>query len=217
MFFPPPSGHDPFGSQRARMVRVQLEDRGIQDPRILEAMRSVPRHEFVAEEFRDRAYDDHPLPIGCDQTISQPFMVGLMLMLMAREGADRVLEVGTGSGYMTALLSTLCAEVYSIERHAELAASAEQRLVRLGYANVKIKIGDGALGWPEFAPYDAIVVSAAAAEVPPALFAQLREDRRMVVPVGPASTQNLQVVRKVNGQQVVTTVLGCRFVPLVEE
>lgn len=212
-----PSHPDAFAAQRVRMVRTQLQERGICDVRVLEAMREVPRHEFVSEMFRGGAYEDHPLPIGCEQTISQPYIVAIMLEHLALGPADRILEVGTGSGYVTALLSTLCAEVYSIERHAELAVSAEGELGRLGHSNVKIKVGDGSLGWAEYAPYDAILVSAAAGEVPPALFEQLREGGRMIIPVGPAFSQDLQLVRKVDGKPEVVVLEGCRFVPLVEE
>ena len=197
------------------MVRSQLADRGICDLRVLDAMRDVPRHEFVAESWREDAYDDHPLPIGADQTISQPYIVALMLQHLALQPADRILEVGTGSGYVTALLSELCAEVYSVERHADLAFSAERRLARLGYPNVKIRVGDGSRGWPEHAPYDAILVSAAASEVPPPLFDQLREGGRMMVPVGPAFSQELQLIRKVGGKAETQSLEGCRFVPLV--
>ena len=147
------------------MVRTQLAERGIRDVRVLDAMRKVPRHEFVPETLRQEAYEDHPLPIGEGQTISQPYIVAAMLEHLALQAGDqaaeRVLEVGTGSGYVTALLSLLCAEVYSVERHAQLAASAESTLHRLGYRNVKIRVGDGSQGWPEYAPFDAILVSAA--------------------------------------------------------
>jgi protein-L-isoaspartate(D-aspartate) O-methyltransferase len=204
-----------FASQRERMVRTQLADRGIRDVRVLDAMRAVPRHEFVAESLRPDAYEDHPLPIGADQTISQPYIVAIMLQHLGLQPADRILEVGTGSGYVTALLSTLCAEVYSVERHADLAFAAERRLARLGYPNVKIRVGDGSRGWPEYAPYDAILVSAAASAVPPLLFDQLREGGRMMVPVGPAFSQELQLVRKTGGQAETQSLEGCRFVPLV--
>ena len=211
----PPFQGDLFRVQRERMVRTQLAERGIQDLRVLGAMRDVPRHEFVAQSFEHVAYEDHPLPIGSDQTISQPYIVAIMLQHLELQPADRILEIGTGSGYVTALLSTLCAEVYSVERHAELAFAAERRLARLGYANVKIRVGDGSLGWPECAPYDAILVSAAAWEIPPPLFAQLREGGRMMVPVGPAYSQELQLIRKVGGQAETRSLEGCRFVPLV--
>lgn len=198
------------------MVRTQLEDRGVRDLRVLEAMREVPRHEFVPESLGDDAYEDHPLPIGAGQTISQPYIVAVMLQHLALRPTDRVLEVGTGSGYVTALLAWMCAEVYSVERHPPLAAAAQATLERLGYSNVKVRVGDGTLGWPEYAPFDAILVSAAASEIPRALFVQLREDGRMVVPVGPPSSQELQLIRKVTGQAEVQVLEGCRFVPLVE-
>jgi len=211
---------DPFRLQRERMVRTQLAERGIRDVRVLDAMRNVPRHEFVAVTLRQEAYEDHPLPIGEGQTISQPYIVAAMLEHLALQAGDqvaeRVLEVGTGSGYVTALLSLLCAEVYSVERHAQLAALAENTLHRLGYRNVKIRVGDGSQGWPEYAPFDAILVSAATPEMPPALFAQLREGGRMVVPVGPPSSQELQLIRKIGGVPEVKFLEGCRFVPLVE-
>jgi protein-L-isoaspartate(D-aspartate) O-methyltransferase len=211
---------DSLQLQRERMVRKQLAERGIRDVRVLDAMRKVPRHEFVPETFRQEAYEDHPLPIGEGQTISQPYIVAAMLEHLALQAGDqaaeRVLEVGTGSGYVTALLSLLCADVYSVERHAQLAALAESTLHRLGYCNVKIRVGDGSQGWPECAPFDAILVSAATPEMPPALFAQLREGGRMVVPVGPPSSQELQLICKVGGQPEVKVLEGCRFVPLVE-
>jgi protein-L-isoaspartate(D-aspartate) O-methyltransferase len=215
---------DSMRSQREEMVRVQLAERGIRDLRVLDAMRRVPRHEFVPEILRPDAYGDHPLPIGEGQTISQPYIVAAMLEHLALQSdqtagnqiSDRILEIGTGSGYVAALLSLLCAEVYSVERHAQLAAVAESTLHRLGYRNVKIKVGDGSQGWPEFAPFDAILVSAATAEVPPALFAQLREGGLMMVPIGPSSSQELQLIRKLNGQLEVRVLEGCRFVPLVE-
>jgi protein-L-isoaspartate(D-aspartate) O-methyltransferase len=211
-----PFRRDAFDIQRAKMVQAQLESRGIRDPRVLAAIRDVPRHEFVPEALRDQSYEDHPLPIGAGQTISQPYIVAVMLEHLALQPTDRVLEIGTGSGYATALLSRMCAEVYSIERHAELAAVAEATLVRLGYSNVKVRVGDGRLGWPEKAPFDAILVSAAASEMPSALFAQLRAGGRMIVPVGPPASQELQLIRKINGQPEVQILEGCRFVPLVE-
>ena len=207
---------DSLQLQREEMVRTQLAARGIRDVRVLDAMRNVPRHEFVPETFWQDAYEDHPLPIGEGQTISQPYIVAAMLEHLALQATDRVLEVGTGSGYVTALLSLLCAEVYSVERHAELAASAESTLHRLEYRNVKIRVGDGSQGWAEHAPFDAILVSAATPGMPPALFAQLREGGRMMVPIGPSSSQELQLIRKIDVQPEVKILEGCRFVPLVE-
>ena len=210
------SDHGEYAAQRARMVRTQIQDRGIRDVHVLDAMLEVPRHEFVSEAFRAGSYEDHPLPIGCEQTISQPYIVALMLQYLALEAEDRVLEVGTGSGYVAALLSRICREVYSVERHEELARTAEERLRRLGYTDVRIRVGDGSLGWAEHAPYDAILVSAAAFEVPPALFEQLKEGGHMVVPVGPAFSQELQLVRKIEEKAEIAVLEGCRFVPLVE-
>jgi protein-L-isoaspartate(D-aspartate) O-methyltransferase len=205
-----------FTSQREKMVRAQLADRGIRDVRVLDAMRGVPREEFVPEKFRADAYEDHPLPIGEGQTISQPYIVAAMLEHLALRATDRVLEVGTGSGYVTALLSLLCAEIYSVERHARIAVAAETLVERLGYRHVHIRVGDGREGWVDYAPFDAVLVSAATGEMPPILFEQLREGGRMMVPVGDPSGQELQLIRKVNGDHVATILEGCRFVPLVE-
>jgi protein-L-isoaspartate(D-aspartate) O-methyltransferase len=212
-----PFQHDPFELQRERMVRTQLANRGIYDARVLHAMQEVPRHEFVPTALWADAYEDHPLPIEEGQTISQPYIVAIMLQHIALQPTDRVLEVGTGSGYATALLTRLCREVYSIERYTALAQKAESRLRVLGYFNVKVTVGDGSRGWPEYAPYDAILVSAAASDVPASLFEQLKEHGRMVVPVGSTTTQQLQLIRKIDGRRSVTELEGCRFVPLVED
>lgn len=206
---------DQYEAQRERMVRTQLAERGIRDERVLAAMASVPRHEFVPLELRADAYEDHPLPIGDGQTISQPYIVAAMLEHLALQVSDRVLEVGTGSGYVTALLSLLCVEVFSVERHASLASSAEATLWRLGYQNVRTKVGDGSLGWCEVAPFNAILVSAATAEVPAPLFEQLTECGRMIIPVGSPASQELQLIRKIGGRAEVRGLEGCRFVPLV--
>jgi protein-L-isoaspartate(D-aspartate) O-methyltransferase len=211
MIFSQPS----FQSQRERMVRAQLAERGIRDARVLAAMGAVPRHEFVPESLRQDAYEDHPLPIGEGQTISQPYIVAAMLDHLALQASDRVLEVGTGSGYVTALLSELCAEVFSVERYASLASAAEATLLRLGFRNVKIKVGDGSLGWSERSPFDAILVSAATAEVPPALVEQLKEGERLMIPVGSPTSQELWLIRKFDGQPEIRVLDGCRFVPLV--
>jgi protein-L-isoaspartate(D-aspartate) O-methyltransferase len=210
-----PAQNDPQ-LQREEMVRTQLAERGIRDLRVLDAMRKVPRHEFVSERLRQNSYGDHPLPIGEGQTISQPYIVAAMLERLALQSTDRVLEVGTGSGYVTALLSLLSAEVYSVERHAQLAFAAEATLRQLNYSNVNIQVGDGTRGWPEHAPFDAILVSAATSQMPLVLFLQLREGGRMIVPVGPSSSQELHSIRKVGGQPEVRILEGCRFVPLVE-
>ena len=206
---------DSFLTQRRSMVESQLRGRGIRDERVLAAMFRVPRHEFVSEEHRDQVYEDHPIPIGEGQTISQPYIVAIMLEALALTPSDIVLEIGTGSGYQTALLSELTRQVYSVERHEALARAARATLARLGFNNVEVFVGDGSRGLPDRAPFDAIVVSAAAPQIPPPLFEQLREGGRMVIPVGPAHAQELQLVRKHEGQPVVTSMEGCRFVPLI--
>jgi protein-L-isoaspartate(D-aspartate) O-methyltransferase len=210
------SPEDPaFSTLRQRMVESQLRARGIADQRMLDAMARVPRHAFAPAHYCGQAYEDHPLPIGAGQTISQPYIVAVMLEALALTPADRVLEVGTGSGYVTALLAELAAHVVSIERHAPLADPARDLLARMGYSNVKVIVGDGSQGVAESAPYDAIVVSAAAAEVPPALLAQMAEGARMIIPVGPPDSQQLQLIRMENGQPRITLRELCRFVPLV--
>lgn len=197
------------------MVDAQLRARGVSDPRVLDAMLRVPRHRFVPETYRSQAYEDHPLPIGDGQTISQPYIVARMLESLNLTTADKALEVGTGSGYVTALLAELAAQVFSIERHPALADCARNVLAALGYANVLVFTGDGTLGLPAEAPFDAILVSAAASDLPSALLAQLRDRGRMVIPVGPADSQQLQFIRMVDGQPVVSLRELVRFVPLV--
>ncbi len=197
------------------MVTSQLRDRGIRDLRVLDAMARVPRHEFLAERLRAEAYEDHPLPIGEGQTVSQPYIVAVTLDALQLQPSDTVLEIGTGSGYQTALLAELTRQVYSMERHPALARHAEATLARLGYANVKVIVGDGSEGLPALAPFDAIAVSAAAPQIPASLFEQLREGGRMVIPVGPADVQELQLVLKQEGRPLVETLEGCRFVPLI--
>jgi protein-L-isoaspartate(D-aspartate) O-methyltransferase len=210
-----PYQSDPFATLRQRMVESQLRARAITDEPVLSAMLRVPRHEFIPERYRDQAYEDHPLPIGEGQTISQPYIVASMLDALELKPQDRVLEIGTGSGYVTALLAELAAEVFSLERHANLAAEARRVLARLGYTNVKIMVGDGTLGFPPCAPYDAITVAAAAPELPQPLLAQLAEGGRMIVPVGPPEAQQLQLIRIQNGRPQISLREPCRFVPLV--
>ena len=197
------------------MVAHQLRARGIRNECVLQVMLRVPRHEFVAAPDRHAAYEDHPIGIGECQTISQPYIVATMLEALELSPSDKVLEIGTGSGYQSALLAELAGEIYSVERHAALAEHAESLLSRLRYTNIQIFVGDGSEGLPQFAPYHAIVVSAAAPELPPSLFAQLREAGRMVIPVGTTETQQLQFVRKQNGHPCISVLAGCRFVPLV--
>jgi len=206
---------DQFDRERAEMVQVQLRGRGIRDERVLEAMLRIPRHEFVLPEYGSQAYEDHPLPIGEEQTISQPFIIAVSLQALSLQGTESVLEVGTGSGYQTALLALLARNVYSIERHSTLARSAEAILVRLGVNNVRVVVGDGSHGLLEQAPFDAVEVGAAAPGLPRSLFDQLSENGRMVIPVGPPQAQELQLVRKRDGKPNIEVLEGCRFVPLV--
>ena len=206
---------DPFADARRQMVQAQLVKRGIRDERVLAAMGRVPRHEFIPAYHAAEAYADHPIVIGESQTISQPFMVASMLEHAAVKPADVVLEVGTGSGYQTALLAELAAEVFSVERFASLAESAQRVLARLHYANVVISTGDGSLGLGSAAPFDVIVVAAAAPAAPPPLIEQLREGGRLVIPLGGEGDQDLYVVRRVDGQAQSQQLYGCRFVPLI--
>jgi protein-L-isoaspartate(D-aspartate) O-methyltransferase len=210
-----PASPASYSSLRLRMVDSQLRQRGIADERVLAAMERVPRHEFAPERYRDQAYEDHPLPIGEEQTISQPYIVALMLEALKLSPTDRVLEIGTGSGYVTALLAELTESVVSIERHESLAQSARALLAALGYSNVNVVSGDGTRGFPEAAPYDAIVVSAAATEMPPALVVQLGEGGRMIIPVGSEDSQQLRLVRMENGRPNIELRELCRFVPLI--
>lgn len=206
-----------FAVLRQKMVNAQLRGRGIRDERVLAAMGRVPRHLFVADEYQHSAYEDHPLPIGAGQTVSQPFIVAFMLEVLSLKGSEAVLEIGTGSGYQTALLAELSRQVYSVERIESLAQAAEAALQRLGYTNVSLMLGDGSRGWVEYAPFDAIVVSAAAPMIPQPLLEQLREGGRMIIPVGSPDAQELQLVRKRDGGAVITNLEGCRFVPLIGE
>jgi protein-L-isoaspartate(D-aspartate) O-methyltransferase len=212
-----PADSDLLSTLRQRMVDVQLRSRGIRDERVLDAMLRVPRHEFAPERFRDQAYDDHPLPIAEEQTISQPYIVAIMLQALRLKPSDRVLEVGTGSGYVTALLAELAREVISIERHAGLADSARELLARLAYSNVRVIAGDGSRGFAECAPYDAIIVSAATPQLPPELLEQLTEAGRLIIPVGSHDSQQLQLIEKLNGQPRTQLRELCRFVPLISE
>jgi protein-L-isoaspartate(D-aspartate) O-methyltransferase len=204
-----------FAPQRAEMIEKQLRRRGITDGAVLAAMLAVPRHEFVPEELRSRAYEDAPLPIGGGQTISQPYIVAAMTSALRLQPTDRALEIGTGCGYQAAVLSLLAKVVFTIERHPELASAASKRLTKLGYHNVHVHCGDGTLGLPEFAPFDAILVAAAAPAAPQPLLAQLAEGGRLIVPVGDADNQELQLIEKRAGAFSTKMLEGCRFVPLV--
>jgi protein-L-isoaspartate(D-aspartate) O-methyltransferase len=209
-------GEDSWAEARERMVRSQIASRDILDRRVLEAMRRVPRHCFVPERWRDQAYDDHPLPIGHEQTISQPYIVALMSELARVKPGDRVLEVGTGSGYQTAVLAELGAEIYSIEVIESLSQQAAAVLERLGYHKVSVRSGDGYGGWPEQAPFAAVVVTAAPPTVPAPLTEQLAVGGRLVVPVG-RFWQDLLVIKRAGGEFEEKRVLPVRFVPMVGE
>jgi protein-L-isoaspartate(D-aspartate) O-methyltransferase len=206
---------DPYLKARLRMVATQLRDRGIRDERVLEAVATVPRHEFVPRADWNQAYDDHPLPIGNGQTISQPYIVAFMIEALAAEAGDRVLEIGTGTGYEAAVLSLLAERVLTVERIESLAEAARANFARLGYDNIDVIVGDGSEGLPHLAPFKRTIVAAAAATVPDALLQQLDENGRLVVPVGIGDLQELQLLRKVGGEITTTSLGGCRFVPLV--
>jgi protein-L-isoaspartate(D-aspartate) O-methyltransferase len=208
------AGRD-FEAERRDMVARQIRDRGIRSARVLEAMETVPRHLFVPAEFVRGAYADEPLPIGEGQTISQPFMVAAMADALSLEGHERVLEVGCGSGYQAAVLSRLARDVIAVEVQSVLAVSARERLARLGYANVIVEKGDGSAGWPASAPYDAILVTAAAPEVPKPLIDQLAEGGRLVIPVGGSQHQELLRIVKREGRTTERSLYSCRFVPLL--
>ena len=207
-----------YGKLRERMVRRQLEARDIYDPRVLEAMRSVPRHEFVPEAVRDQAYDDGPLLIGEGQTISQPYIVAFMTQALLLHESDITLEIGTGSGYQTAILCRLCHHVISIERHPSLARTAAQTLARLGIANVEIHVGDGSQGLPDQAPFEAILVTAAAPAIPAPLIAQLADGGRLVLPVVESDNvryQTLLRIQRRGDDYPVTPLIPVVFVPLI--
>jgi protein-L-isoaspartate(D-aspartate) O-methyltransferase len=204
-----------FAAARHRMVELQLRSRGIRDPRVLDAMARVPRHRFVSAEQSEEAYEDRPLSIAEGQTVSQPYIVAVTLGSLEIQPGDRVLEIGTGSGYQTALIAELAAQVFSIERYQVLADQARCRLSDLGYTNVTVIVGDGSQGFPQNAPYDVIVAAAAAPQIPQPLLDQLAETGRMVIPVGPSSGQELQLIRKHGTEFRITTLDGCRFVPMI--
>jgi protein-L-isoaspartate(D-aspartate) O-methyltransferase len=205
-----------FKVMREKMVETQIKARGVKDPRVLSALLKVERHRFVPEEYLDSAYSDQPLPIGEGQTISQPYIVALMTELLELKGNEKVLEIGTGSGYQAAILAELAKEVYTIEIIESLASMAKNRLLELGYQNVQVKAGDGYLGWPEAAPFNAIIVTAAPDHIPKPLLDQLKEGGRMVVPVG-TYTQELKKIVKRSGKIETIDVIPVIFVPMTGE
>lgn len=205
---------DSYWNQREQMVTNQIARRGLTNPRLLDAFRAVPRHEFVPPRLAGRAYEDGPLPIGNEQTISQPYIVALMTSLLALRGDETVLEIGTGSGYQAAVLSRLARMVHTIERFPDLAESAEKRLHALGFDNINVHTGDGSLGWPEFAPYAGILVTAAAPALPPPLGEQLAEGGKIVLPVGAPQEQMLEVWSKEQGILSSESMIPVAFVPL---
>lgn len=204
-----------FQAMRAKMVREQLLARDIQDKRVLNAMLSVPRHKFIHPDFQLEAYDDRPVPIGLRQTISQPYMVALMTQLLCLHGSETVLEIGTGSGYQTAVLAEIAQTVYSIERHEDLANHAAYRMQEMGYDNVHVYVGDGTQGLPQFAPYDAILVAATGPVIPGPLRDQMADGGRLVLPVGKDEDQYLLRVWRQDNSWEVERVLQVRFVPLL--
>jgi protein-L-isoaspartate(D-aspartate) O-methyltransferase len=207
-----------FTSAREWMVESQIQRRGVTDPRVLKAMRTVPRHLFVPKQLWDQAYNDYPLPIGEDQTISQPYIVAMMTEALELRGTEKVLEIGAGSGYQAAILAEMAQEVYTIERLPSLGHRAEQQLENMGYRNVQVIVADGTLGWPPAAPYDAIIVTAGAPQVPQPLVEQLALGGRLVIPVGDLYSQNLTRIRRTYQGNLKTEYLGgCRFVKLIGE
>ena len=206
---------DPSAVERRVMIETQIRKRGVTSPGVLEAMAAVPRHEFVPVKFRSDAYADKPLPIGEGQTISQPYMVAAMTEALELTGSERVLEIGTGSGYQAAVLSLLVRQVISVENHTSLALAAQERLTNLCYANVHVHNGDGSAGFPDAAPYDAILVTAGAPAIPQVFASQLREGGRLVIPVGDRENQELVRARMENGELKSRVLFNCKFVLLL--
>jgi len=208
---------DQYGTWRARMVQEQLVARNITDNRTLAAMAEVPRHLFVDDAMRNRAYGDHPLPIGSGQTISQPYIVALMTQALQLQGHEKVLEIGTGSGYQAAILSRMCARVYTVERINSLLASARRVFDKLRYYNIQSKLDDGTLGWPEQGPFDAIIITAGGPVIPQPLIDQLADPGRLIIPVGDQSEQSLRLLTKHDGLVETEDLASVRFVDLVGE
>ena len=210
-------GQDRFTEARETMVKTQIEARGIKDKRVLRVIRTVPRHRFVLPIYQKVAYSDRPLPIGFSQTISQPYIVALMTESLKLQGDEKVLEIGTGSGYQAAILAELAKKVYTIEIIPGLAKRAEKTLKKLGYENIEVKYGDGYLGWPEYAPFDAIIVTAAPDHIPQPLIDQLVEGGRMVIPIADTYPQRLTLIQKKKGKIIQEVITGVMFVPMTGE
>lgn len=204
-----------YKTAREKMVLNQIINRGVKDPLVINAIKKVPRHLFVGEVLRHRAYDDYPLPIKEGQTISQPYIVALMTELLKLKGGEKVLEIGTGSGYQSAVLAEIVTTVYSVERIPELAKNAREILDKLGYHNVMIKVGDGTFGWKDMAPFDGIIVTAAAPDIPQPLLEQLKEGGRLVIPVGDLFSQDLVIIEKKGDKFIKHSQTGVRFVKLI--
>jgi protein-L-isoaspartate(D-aspartate) O-methyltransferase len=204
-----------FSTSRLKMVKEQLITRGIKDERLLAAMRKIPRHLFVPEALRSRAYGDHPLPIGEGQTISQPYVIALMVEALELQGTEKILEIGTGSGYQTAILAELAEKVYSIERIKFLALKARELIEKLGYINILIRIADGSYGWREEGPFDRIIVSAASPSIPDPLLGQLKDGGIMIVPLGNENSQTLVKVKKEGNKKRISTLSSCFFVKMI--
>lgn len=204
-----------YGKKRKEMVKNQIRNRGISDPEVLEAFRGIPRHPFVPAEQRDRAYGDRPLHIGSGQTISQPYIVALMVSLLELEETDRVLEIGTGSGYQTAILAYIADEVFTIERKTNLLKKAKKTLEKLNLTDIHFKNGDGTTGWRKHKPYDKVIGSGSVPRIPPSLTEQLDDPGKLVIPAGNKTTQHLKVAKKASGETTVNREIACNFVPLI--
>ena len=204
-----------YSVARKRMIEQQLIPGGVRDPRVLKAMGKIPRHRFVEKGLEDQAYQDRPMTIGSGQTISQPLIVGMMTQALELKGHEKELEIGTGSGYQTAILAELAKKIYTIERLRDLSVTARKILYRFGYKNIEFRIGDGTLGWSEEAPFDAIIVTAGGPEIPSALKLQVAEGGRLLIPVGSTESQKMYLLKKTNGEWTTFVLSECRFVKLI--
>lgn len=204
-----------YDRAREKMVKYQLKKRGIDSSRVLTAMETIPRHLFVPYHQQESAYGDFPLPIGEGQTISQPYIVALMTQLLQPESEDRVLEIGTGSGYQTAILAELSSEIFTIERKKALQTKAQETLSELGYHNIKYKVGDGTKGWPKYSPFDKIIGTGAVPNIPPSLIDQLADPGKLIIPAGSKHSQQLRIYEKLEGNEEIRKDISCSFIPLI--